>query len=154
MSRRHLRHLVVEDFLRETASLRRAVLAGRAPVRRPLALVVEEVKEITDIEAVILEREGFRTERAYDGITGLRLARQLSPELLVLDFMMLGMDGMRVLEELRARPIGRRPAVIFQTGDCRPETRIRALERGADAFLLKPFNLAQLVDQAKRLTAR
>jgi CheY-like chemotaxis protein len=107
----------------------------------PLILVVDDEHSIADFFAELLERRGFKTARAYCGLTGLAMAKVLRPELVLLNLMMPGMGGVQVLRELRADPRTAGMKVIMTSGSILiPEI---AAKEGAQGFLLYPVKVPE-----------
>ncbi|MFJ4716256.1 response regulator transcription factor [Streptomyces sp. NPDC088785] len=105
-------------------------------------LVVEDDATVAEVVVTYLERAGCRAERAPDGPTALALAARRWPDLVVLDLMLPGMDGLDVCRRLRERgPV----PVIMLTARGDEEDRILGLEVGADDYVTKPFSPRELV---------
>jgi len=92
-----------------------------------------------------LDGLGHEIHEATTGDEGLRLARELAPDLVLLDMMMPGRSGLEVLQELRADPSFADTAVVMVTARVQADDREAAMAAGADGFLLKPFRPAELV---------
>jgi DNA-binding response OmpR family regulator len=106
-------------------------------------LVVDDEPRIADFVSRALKAEGFRVDAAPDGARGLELARSGRYELVVLDLLLPGRDGVSVLRELMdARP-EQRVLVLSALSDVR--SKVECLELGASDYLPKPFALAELV---------
>ncbi|MEE1940683.1 response regulator transcription factor [Streptomyces sp. TRM 70361] len=111
-----------------------------APSRR--VLVVDDDPTVTEVVAGYLDRAGFAVDRAADGPEALARARQAPPDLVVLDLMLPGLDGLEVCRRLRER--GPVPVVMLTArGD--EEDRVLGLEVGADDYVTKPFSPRELV---------
>ncbi|MFB7267249.1 response regulator transcription factor, partial [Streptomyces nojiriensis] len=109
-------------------------------------LVVDDDPTVSEVVAGYLERAGFSVRLAADGPTGLRAAEEHRPDLLVLDLMLPGMDGLEVCRRLRAGENGGRPVpVIMLTARGDEDDRILGLEVGADDYVTKPFSPRELV---------
>jgi DNA-binding response OmpR family regulator len=122
-----------------------ATLAGKK------VLIIDDFEENAEILKEHLEQhEGLRVHLAPDGETGLSAARDLDPDLILLDIMLPRMDGWDVLEKLRAeRSTGATPVIFMTAYSSLDEAgdRRKAGEMGACAFLRKPFSLDDLVGQ-------
>ena len=106
-------------------------------------LVVDDEPRIADFVSRALTAQGFRVDAAPDGVRGLELARSGRYELVVLDLLLPGRDGVSVLRELMdARP-EQRVLVLSALSDVR--SKVECLELGASDYLPKPFALAELV---------
>jgi two-component system alkaline phosphatase synthesis response regulator PhoP len=117
-------------------------------------LVVEDEKEIRDLLAHYLRKEGFSTVLAPDGETAILRARKEKPDLVLLDILLPKADGLEVLRTIRSDDtIGRTPVVMLTAkGD---ETdRVVGLELGADDYILKPFSPREVVARIKAILRR
>jgi two-component system response regulator ResD len=121
---------------------------------RGCVLVVDDEPTITDVVSRYLERAGYETRAAPDGITALELARQARPDLVVLDLMLPGMDGLEVMRRLRAAGNGHRVPVILLTAKGEPADRVIGLRLGADDYVAKPFSPAELVARVDAVLRR
>ena len=110
---------------------------------RKKILVIEDEKNIVDILVFNLIREGYDTLEAYDGATGLRLALEQDPDLILLDLMLPEMDGFEVCRRLRGE--GRATPVIMLTAREEETDKVLGLELGADDYITKPFSPSELV---------
>jgi DNA-binding response OmpR family regulator len=111
-------------------------------MEQPLILIVEDEKDIARFIELELQAEGYRTEVAYDGITGLSRFRETSPNLVVMDLMLPVMDGLEVAR--RIRKTSNVPIVILTAKD-RVEDKVEGLDAGADDYLVKPFSIEELL---------
>ena len=110
-------------------------------------LVVDDEPNIVDILRFNLQREGYEVLAAYDGPDGLRQAQTLSPDLILLDVMLPGMDGFHVCEELRKTdPL---TPVIMLTAREEERDRVMGLELGADDYVVKPFSVRELMARVR-----
>jgi signal transduction histidine kinase len=125
------------------------VPAGAVPAR---ILLVEDDDANRTILVEFLGSRGFRVEEAPTGAEALEHVAAESPDLVVLDIQLPGMDGFEVLARLRALP-GERPALLALTALAMPGDRERVLAAGADAYLSKPASLAVLEREVRRLLA-
>ncbi len=107
-------------------------------------LVVDDKPTILDVVGRYMERAGYETHRAADGPEALRLAEEHRPDLVVLDLMLPGVDGIEVMRRLHERP-GPRIAVILLTAHGEESDRLVGLRQGADDYVVKPFSPAELV---------
>ncbi|HEY5997567.1 MAG TPA: response regulator transcription factor [Candidatus Deferrimicrobiaceae bacterium] len=117
-------------------------------------LVIEDEQEIRDLLAHYLRKDGFRPLVAPDGETGLATARAERPDMILLDIMLPGMDGLELLRTVRADPaIGRTPLLMLTAkGD---ETdRVVGLELGADDYIPKPFSPREVIARVKAIFRR
>lgn len=116
-----------------------------------LVLVVDDDPTVSEVVIGYLERTGFAVERAADGLGALAAAEARWPDLVVLDLMLPGMDGLTVCKELRSRgPV----PVIMLTARADEEDRILGLEIGADDYVTKPFSPRELVLRVESVLRR
>jgi DNA-binding response OmpR family regulator len=119
--------------------------------RRALILVVEQDPHMRRLERYFLEQAGFTVEFADDGHKGLALARELHPEILIAEILVRGLDGLSVCRALKSDP-ETRDIVVLIFSILAAERR--ALDAGADAFLMKPLEDRLLVDSVEALLSR
>jgi DNA-binding response OmpR family regulator len=121
------------------------------PQRRSRVLVVDDDATVAEVVTRYLEREGFDVEAVQDGRTALDRATASPPDLMVLDLMLPGMDGLEVFRNLRsAAPI----PVIMLTARGDEADRVIGLELGADDYLAKPFSPRELIARIKSVLRR
>ncbi len=107
-----------------------------------ILLIEDEVKLARFVELELLS-EGYRLSIAHDGIAGLTLARELSPELVILDWMLPGLSGVEVCRRLRAT--GDKVPIILLTAKDEVSDRVTGLDAGADDYVVKPFSIEELL---------
>ncbi|MBO8168917.1 MAG: response regulator transcription factor [Thermoanaerobacteraceae bacterium] len=105
-------------------------------------LVIDDDKKITTFLRRSLIYEGYEVLTANDGITGLNLVEQQSPDLIILDIMMPGMDGIEVCRQLRKTS---NVPILMLTAKDDVSDRVTGLDAGADDYLVKPFSLEELL---------
>ena len=110
-------------------------------------LIVEDEQNIVDILSFNLEREGYDTLEAYDGTTGLQLALEQNPDLVLLDLMLPGMDGFEVCR--RIRETGSAVPILMLTAREEETDKVLGLELGADDYITKPFGMRELLARVK-----
>ena len=110
-------------------------------------LIVEDEKNIIDILSFNLSREGYDTLEALDGKTGLQLALEQDPDLILLDVMLPEMNGFDVCRSLREQ--GRTTPVIMLTAREEETDKVMGLELGADDYITKPFSMRELLARVK-----
>jgi CheY-like chemotaxis protein len=113
-----------------------------SPARR-LVLVVDDDPTVCQFISEALEAEGYNTAVASDGNSAFAALADFTPDLILLDVQMPGIDGWDVLRQLRAQAGPHQPIVVM-TG--RYEGQEQALSSGAQGYLAKPFNLSDLLD--------
>ena len=114
-------------------------------------LVVDDERNIIDLVRLYLERAGYAVVEARDGTEALRQHDRVDPDLIVLDLMLPGLDGIEVTREVRRR--GETP-ILMLTARSEDIDRIVGLEIGADDYLTKPFNPRELVARVKAILRR
>ncbi|GAA2746531.1 response regulator transcription factor [Kitasatospora cinereorecta] len=115
---------------------------GPEPAR---ILVIDDDPTVSEVVAGYLTRAGHRVDRAADGRHGLAAARAHRPDLLVLDLMLPGLDGLQILRALRADRAAADLPVVMLTAKGDEADRILGLELGADDYVTKPFSPRELV---------
>ncbi len=116
-------------------------------------LVVDDEPTIVEVVGRYMERAGYETYRAGDGPEALRLAAEHRPDLVVLDVMLPGIDGIEVLRRLQEGD-GKRVAVILLTARGEESDRLVGLRNGADDYVVKPFSPAELVARVDAVLRR
>ncbi len=114
-------------------------------------LLVDDEKNIIELERLYLTKEGYKTEVAYDGVTALDKARALKPAAIILDLMLPGIDGWEVCRRVRAESD---LPILMLTARDQDIDKIVGLELGADDYLTKPFNPRELVARVKAILRR
>ena len=117
-------------------------------------LVIDDEAPIRLLCRVNLEAEGMHVTEAPDGATGLDLARQERPDVVLLDVMMPGLDGWRVAEEMLEDERTNRIPIIFLTARAEFRDRARGLDIGGVDYVTKPFNPLDLAKDVRALLAR
>ncbi|MFF0829560.1 response regulator transcription factor [Brevibacillus sp. NPDC003359] len=117
-----------------------------------LILAVEDEKALLQTIAGVLTDEGYQVDMAERGDDGLLLAERGIYDLLVLDIMMPGMDGLSLVRTLRAKGI--LTPVLFLTAKDSVESRVEGLDAGADDYLVKPFAAEELTARVRALLRR
>jgi two-component system, OmpR family, alkaline phosphatase synthesis response regulator PhoP len=115
-------------------------------------LIVEDDPDIGLGLRTSLEIEGYEAEVAADGVSGLERVRQDRPDLVILDLMLPGMDGYRVLRALRAE--GNRVPVLILTARGEEADKVLGFRGGADDYVTKPFGLLELLARVEALLRR
>ena len=110
-------------------------------------LIVEDEQNIVDILSFNLEQEGYDTLEAYDGPTGLQLALEQNPDLILLDLMLPGMNGFDVCREVRRS--GSSTPILMLTAREEEADKVLGLELGADDYITKPFSMRELLARVK-----
>ena len=123
--------------------------------KQPVILVVEDDDDIRELVAFSLEDEGYKVEQAADGLKGLELAESLQPDLIVLDLMLPGRDGLSVCRELNKKAADSMPSpILMLTARGEEMDRIIGFEYGADDYVVKPFNIRELMLRVRAILRR
>ena len=114
-------------------------------------LVVEDEKALSDLVRSHLEREGHQVEQAFDGTQALLSADRSRPDLVILDWMLPGVDGLTVCRELRRKHL---MPILMLTARGDVSDRVTGLQVGADDYLAKPFSIVELSARVGSLLRR
>ena len=115
-------------------------------------LVIDDDANICDLLRLYLEREGHEVKCAGDGTEGLKQFKFSEPDLVLLDIMLPGLDGISVLKKMRAA--GNHTHVLLLTAKSAVEDKVAGLDTGADDYLTKPFSLEELAARIRVLIRR
>jgi len=118
-----------------------------------LILLVEDNRQIAEMVGEFLERRGYSVDYAADGVSGLHLAVSNSYDVIVLDLMLPGMDGLDVCRKLRKDGKKSTPVLMLTARDTL-EDKLVGLEAGADDYLIKPFEVRELEARLRALIRR
>ena len=117
----------------------------------PVVLIVDDDERMREYVRVNLEMEGYTVREAGDGEEGLQVLEESTPDLVLLDVMMPGVDGWEMLRRVQERHgVGTIPVIMF-SGKVDEPAAEEAAKRGAQGFIGKPFNPQELIDQTKQL---
>ena len=114
-------------------------------------LIVEDDPNTVELIRLYLDRDGYQVVTASDGNEGLRLAREEAPDLIVLDLMLPGMDGMQICRTLREES---EVPIIMLTARVEEEDRLAGLNQGADDYVTKPFSPKELTARVRAVLRR
>jgi two-component system, OmpR family, phosphate regulon response regulator PhoB len=117
-------------------------------------LVVDDEPDVTDLVAYNLKARGFHVESLNDATASIAKARQLQPDLIILDIMMPHLSGIQICRILRNDNKLARIPIIFLTAKSEPQDRIEGLESGADDYLAKPFSPKELTLRVESILRR
>ena len=115
---------------------------------------VDDDNTIRDIEVYTLVKTGFEAKGFADGSSMLEALKTEKPELIVLDIMLPGKDGVDVLKEIRNHPKTRKIPVIMATAKGTEMDKIQGLDTGADDYLVKPFGMMEMISRIKAVLRR
>jgi len=119
--------------------------------KKETILIIDDERSIIDLLEYNLQRHGYRVITARDGHRALSLAREASPDLIILDLMLPGIDGLDVCRTLRRE--GDIPIIMLTARDEEAD-RVVGLELGADDYVTKPFSVRELMARVKAVLRR
>jgi two-component system response regulator ResD len=137
----------------DTTPAASAIISPMPRDSRGTVLVVDDEPTIVEVVSRYLARAGFMAREAFDGPSAVEAARQQRPDLVVLDVMLPGFDGIEVLRRLHELP-GEPVPVILLTARAEESDRLVGLRRGADDYVVKPFSPAELVARVEAVLRR
>jgi DNA-binding response OmpR family regulator len=114
-------------------------------------LVVDDEKTIREVVRRYLEREGFSVREAEDGYAALDAVEEQAPDLIVLDLMLPGIDGLTITRHLQSK---HRIPILMLTAKGEVSDRVRGLDLGADDYMIKPFSPQELVSRVRAVLRR
>jgi len=114
-------------------------------------LVVDDDVKTVELVKLYLSRDGYRVLTAYDGVEALRLAREGHPDLIVLDLMLPGIDGLKICQTLRAESD---VPIIMLTAKTTDQDKLVGLDLGADDYVTKPFSPRELAARVRAVLRR
>ncbi|MBE9010176.1 response regulator transcription factor [Pseudanabaenaceae cyanobacterium LEGE 13415] len=117
-------------------------------------LIVEDEAEIAQLIQLYLEKEGFSCRTCRDGISALQVFQDQKPDLIILDLMIPGLDGLEVCARVRQKPGAKDPFILMLTAKGEEIDRIIGLSTGADDYMVKPFSPKELVARVRALLRR
>ncbi|MEN6509447.1 MAG: response regulator [Smithella sp.] len=117
-------------------------------------LIVDDEKDIVDLVSYNLEREGFSTIKVLDGGKVLATVKSQKPDLIILDLMLPGMNGLDICKGIRANPDTAHLPVIMLTAKGDEVDKIIGLEIGADDYMTKPFSVKELIARVRTILRR
>jgi len=117
-------------------------------------LIVEDEPEIAKLIQLALEREGFSCNWCADGLAALQAFAKQQPDVIILDLMLPGLDGLEVCARIRQKPGAKDPYILMLTAKGEEIDRVIGLSTGADDYLVKPFSPTELVARVRALLRR
>lgn len=121
---------------------------------KPVILVVEDEAPLLTLLRYNLEKQGFRVEEAADGQEALLRVAETKPDLILLDWMLPSLSGIEVCRQLRRRPSTRDLPIIMVTARTDDQDAVRALDIGADDYIVKPFAVDAVLARIRALLRR
>lgn len=121
---------------------------------KPVILVVEDEAPLLTLLRYNLEKQGFRVEEAADGQEALLRVAETKPDLILLDWMLPSLSGIEVCRQLRRRPSTRDLPIIMITARTDDQDAVRALDIGADDYIVKPFAVDAVLARIRALLRR
>ena len=116
-------------------------------------LVVDDHPDLRRYVASILQRQGHHISTAHNGATGLEVAHQVHPQLIITDLMMPQVSGLELIQQVRRDPELQGIPIILLTANVDDDTRLEGTEQGADAYISKPFKDRELLAEVRNLLA-
>ncbi|MFA5887062.1 MAG: response regulator [Patescibacteria group bacterium] len=120
----------------------------------PDVLIIDDERDIAESIEYNLEKEGFSVSKAFDGNTGLKMAKDKKPSILLLDLMLPGISGLDVCRILKNDPKTASLPIIMLTAKSSEVDKIVGLELGADDYITKPFSMRELIARIKTILKR
>jgi len=117
-------------------------------------LIIEDNREICDLLGTVLQQEGFEVRFAHNGLTGFKAYEQKCPDVIILDWMLPGLDGLEVCQRIRATAGGNAPYILMLTARDQEVDKIIGLSTGADDYVVKPFSPRELIARIRALVRR
>ncbi|MFT5155749.1 MAG: two-component system alkaline phosphatase synthesis response regulator PhoP [Bacteroidia bacterium] len=117
-------------------------------------LIVDDEQDIVEFISYNLEKEGYRVYKAFNGTEAVKMAAEFEPDLIVLDVMMPGMDGIEACRLIRKNKKNRGAFIMFLTARNEEYTEIAGFEAGADDYITKPLKPRALVSRINAILSR
>ena len=117
-------------------------------------VIVEDEADIREVIEYNLKREGYRTSSVADGEKALQLVRDTLPDLVLLDLMLPGLDGLEVCQRLKSDSATRQVRIIMVTAKGEERDILMGLDLGADDYLTKPFSPKELLGRIRAVLRR
>ncbi len=136
----------------QSVEVGKAVLVKPAPPET--ILLIEDDSDISELVQYNLKREGYKIHTAMDGDNGLSQAIALEPDLIVLDLMLPGLDGLSVCRQIRSHPATRETPIVMLTAKGEESDVVIGLEMGADDYVTKPFSPKELLARVRAVLRR
>lgn len=121
---------------------------------KPRVLIVEDDRALSDILFYNLQKEGFNTFRAFDGREALEQARQKQPDIVILDLMLPGIDGIEVCRQIRKNASTSAAGILMLTAKTEEVDQLVGFSAGADDYVVKPYSMRVLLERIRALHRR
>ncbi|MDD5281512.1 MAG: response regulator [Candidatus Omnitrophica bacterium] len=116
-------------------------------------IIVEDDEDINNLLAYNLGKEGFTVEQVFDGVSAIQRIKEDVFNLIILDIMLPGINGFDICRQIKDDPRYYRSFIVVISAKCREQDKLYAHLLGADCYLTKPFNLANLLSAVKEICA-
>jgi two-component system alkaline phosphatase synthesis response regulator PhoP len=120
----------------------------------PKILIVDDEPDITDFLSYNLRKEGYSVRSALDGETGMQIAKEFLPDLIILDLMLPGEDGISITQTIREHPLLKDTLIMLLTARGEDYSQVAGFTAGADDYVVKPVRPAVIVSRVKALLKR
>ena len=117
-------------------------------------MIVDDDRNICELLRLYIEKEGFETAIANDGKAAVQMFDSVNPDLMLLDIMLPGEDGLEILKKLRSSPLTEQLPVILATARGSEYDKVVGLDTGADDYLAKPFGMMEMVSRIRAVLRR
>jgi DNA-binding response OmpR family regulator len=124
------------------------------PMARRKILIVEDDPDIAELLRFNMEKSGYGTNRAQSGEEALTLAKKESPDLILLDLMLPGLNGLEVCRRIKRDPELQHTPIIMVTAKGEETDRVVGLELGADDYIVKPFSIREMILRVEKILER
>jgi len=129
-------------------------MSPRVFMEKQSILIIEDDEDIVELLSYNLAREGFEVYESHNGETGLALATQKRPSVILLDLMLPGLQGLEVCRQLKQREESRTIPVIMVTAKGEESDVVVGLEMGADDYVVKPFRIREMAARIRAVLRR
>ncbi len=123
-------------------------------IRSKTVLIAEDDDAVAQLVATALEKEGFRTQRAADGIAAINAILETRPDVVLLDLTLPRLDGNDICRMVRKADAVHQTPIVVISGRTKLEDRLHAFEMGADDYVTKPFELDELIARVEAVLMR
>ncbi|MGA2504580.1 MAG: response regulator [Anaerolineales bacterium] len=117
-------------------------------------LLIDDDEMLRKMTGILLSKQGFEVIAVENGAKGLQQLKVMLPDIILMDVMMPDMDGFTACREIRANPATAHIPIIMLTALDNAENKVKGFEGGADDYLSKPFEIAELTARIKLITSR